>query len=108
MIARHKYRARPVTIDGIRFASKAEGKRYTELKLLERAGEIKALELQPRYPLNVQGTKVGEYRADFTYVETRTGKRVIEDVKGMRTPLYSWKRKHFEIQYGTEITERAA
>jgi hypothetical protein len=37
----NKYRAQPVVIDGIRFASKKEGARYLELKLLERAGKIK-------------------------------------------------------------------
>lgn len=106
---RHKFHATPTVVDGIRFASKAEAKRYGELKLLEKAGEIVDLKLQPKYPLLVGGHKVGSYVADFEYsrVEER-GKvmhRVVEDVKGLPTPLYRWKKKHFEIQYNWRITE---
>ncbi|MDD3747626.1 MAG: DUF1064 domain-containing protein, partial [Anaerostipes sp.] len=42
-----KYGARKTVIDGITFDSKREAKRYQELKLLEQAGEISYLELQP-------------------------------------------------------------
>ncbi len=42
-----KYRAQPTIVDGIRFHSKGEARRYQELRLLERAGEITNLELQP-------------------------------------------------------------
>lgn len=107
----HKYGAIPTTIDGIRFASKAEAKRYGELKLLEKAGEIKDLELQPKFPLLVHARGgglpylVGNYVADFRYREGRKGVLKIEDVKGMKTALYRWKKKHVEAQYGIEITE---
>lgn len=108
----HKYGAKPTTVDGIRFASMAEARRYSELKLLEKAGEIEDLQLQPRYPLYAFSrnekaeVKIGEYRADFQYqfVKEPT-KGVIEDVKGMKTELYRWKKKHFEAQYGITITE---
>lgn len=86
-----KYRAIPVIIDGIRFASKLEGKRYGELKLLERAGHIRNLELQPRFPLIVNGQKICTYVGDFSYFEN--DKRVIEDSKGHRTREYITKRK---------------
>ena len=46
-----KYNNRKITIDRYVFDSVKEGKRYRELKLLESAGEIKNLELQPRYIL---------------------------------------------------------
>lgn len=109
---RHKYGAQPTTIDNIRFASKAEARRYQELKLLEKAGEIRELELQPKFPLFAPGRGnggpyecvcVGHYVADFRYLEGKTLQ--IEDVKGMKTPLYRWKKKHFEAQYGISITE---
>jgi hypothetical protein len=103
----HKYGAKAVVIDGIRFASQAEGRRYGELKMLEKAGEISELQLQPRYGLNAGNNRrvlVGEYRADFFYVD-RDGDPVVEDVKGFKTSLYRWKKKHFEAQYGIEITE---
>jgi hypothetical protein len=109
-----KYRAVPTVVDGVRFASKKEARRYSELKLLEKAGEISELRLQPRYHLTVKGVKLGEYRGDFSYVERadlfqhgdrRGGFFVIEDTKGFRTELYRWKRKHMLAEYGIEIRE---
>jgi hypothetical protein len=101
-----KYRAQPVVIDGIRFPSKGEAKRWGELQLLQRAGQITELERQRRFKLNAEGgQKVGEYVADFCYRERPTMKFVVEDYKGFPTPLYLWKRRHFEAQYGVKITE---
>lgn len=109
---KHKYGAVPQTVDGIRFQSRAEARRYQELRLLEHAGEISELELQPRFPLHapVKGRsnvyeRVGEYRADFRYRSGPFGDLVIEDVKGHPTALYRWKKKHCQIQYGISITE---
>ncbi len=120
----HKYGAKATTVDGIRFASKAEAKRYGELKLLQKAGKIEGLEVQPAYQLRVLLTTgtfkgagkalageyptIGKYVADFRYfrLEAPTG-WVIEDVKGFKTALYRWKKKHVEAQYGIQITEVA-
>ena len=43
-IPKSKYHAQPVEIDGVRFDSQKEARRYSELRLLERAGEIKDLQ----------------------------------------------------------------
>jgi hypothetical protein len=113
-LRRSKYAAVPTTIDGVRFSSKKEAARYLELKMLQKAGEIKGLELQPKFPLYVG--KVGErieradkpvcsYIADFRYREGPTGILRIEDVKGMKTPVYRLKKKMVEAQYGIEIRE---
>jgi dsDNA-binding SOS-regulon protein len=101
----HKYRAVPTVIDGIRFASKKEAKRYAELKMLETAGVIQGLCLQPEYVLYAGDgdTKLGVYRADFEYAEN--GQHIVEDVKGFKTPLYRWKKKHVEAQYGIQVRE---
>lgn len=109
----HKYGAKPTVIDGIRFASLAESRRYQELKLLEKAGKIHDLRLQPEWPLIAKGGgPVGKYRADFEYCTCEGGapnctfsSPVFEDVKGMKTPMYRWKKKHVEAQYGITITE---
>lgn len=114
-----KYGAIRTTVDGIEFASKREAHRYGELKLLQLAGEIHKLRLQPAFDLAVMPLpnrdelpiKIGQYRADFVYCECRRGaqcvgsRTVVEDSKGMRTPLYKWKKKHVEAQYGIEIRE---
>lgn len=110
---RHKYGAVPTVVDGIRFASKAEAKRYQELLLLAKAGEIEMLTLQEEYPLTVNcgaltgGKVIGKYVADFAYFDKRHKRNVVEDVKGFKTPLYRWKKKHVEAQYGISITEVA-
>lgn len=106
---RHKYGAKAVEVDGIRFASKMEAKRYGQLKLLAAGGVIENLVLQPKFPIVIDGTKVCEYRADFSYFEN--GKRVVEDVKtpGTRTRLYILKSKLVHALYpGVRITEVTA
>jgi len=94
---RSKYRAIPTIIDGIRFASKAEAKRYWELKLLEKAGNIANLTLQPefKFPCGVK------YCGDFRYEEQRKDcmRVVVEDVKGFETAAFRIKAKMFKHHY---------
>lgn len=100
---RNKYRAIKAVVDGITFDSKKEARRYGQLKLLARAGKISELKLQPRFDLIVNGCKCGFYKADFEYIED--GKRVVEDVKGMKTPIYNLKKKLVKAIYGIDIFE---
>ena len=86
-----KFRAKATHCDGHRFASKAEARRYGELRSLQQAGVISHLELQPSFPLIVGGVVVCTYRGDFRYLEN--GKSVTEDVKGFATAEYKLKRK---------------
>ena len=98
-----KYGNKKVLIDGIKFDSIAEGNRYKELKLMQRAGTIKELELQPKFLLQESFKKNGktykkiEYIADFKYIEN--GKVIIEDVKGKETEVFKLKHKLFEYKY---------
>jgi uncharacterized protein DUF1064 len=99
-----KYRNVPSVVDGIRFASKREAHRYCELKMLEKAGEIGALKLQPRYPLTVNGLHVCTYVGDFEYFANWEWPRVVtEDSKGVRTKDFIIKAKLFHALYGREI-----
>lgn len=96
-MGRSKYRNVRTEVDGITFDSRAEAKRYQELKILERVGEITNLDLQPRYDCWVNGKKVCTYVADFRYMTDRC--QTIEDVKGMKTPVYKLKKKLVEACY---------
>jgi hypothetical protein len=98
-----KYKAIRTTIDGHTFASKAEANRYQHLKLLEKAGQITNLSLQPRYALDVGGVHICNYIADFRYWDE--GGRVVEDVKGVRTPVYKLKKKLMLACHGIVIKE---
>ena len=91
---RSKYNNKITTYDGFRFDSKKEAQRYFELKMLQLAGEISVLELQPVIPLLVNGQWIGKYIGDFSY-RNKDNERVIEDVKSpaTRTPIYNLKKK---------------
>lgn len=91
---RTKYNNKITTVDGFTFDSKKEASRYFELKMLQRAGELSNLELQPRIPLMVNGVKIGAYVGDFRY-QTKSGDLVVEDVKSpvTKTPVYNLKKK---------------
>lgn len=113
-MSKHKYNAQKVTVDiggeQVKFDSKAESFRYQELVLLQRAGEISELELQPEFVLqesfrhNAKAHRAIKYRADFGYRED--GARVVEDVKGKTTGEYQIKKKLFLRRYGDELVFR--
>jgi hypothetical protein len=101
-----KYRNRKTIYQGIEFDSQKEERRYQELQLLERAGEIRYLERQPRYDFVIKGKKLKHYyKADFRYEVVRTGQVVTEDVKGYRTRDYRLKKELVEALYDIEIIE---
>ena len=98
-----KYGNIRTVIDGIKFASKAEAVHYILLRERQRQGEISKLEMQPKFPITLKGHPICNYIADFRYCEA--GVTVIEDVKGVRTPVYRLKKKLTEAAYGIKITE---
>ena len=99
----NKYRNQKTQMDMYVFDSAKEAQRYRELTLLERAGEISNLELQPRFLLQESFKKNGktyrkiEYIADFKYIEK--DKTIVEDVKGLQTDVFKIKHKLFEKKY---------
>ena len=76
------------------------------MSLLQRAGIIGTITLQPKFPLIVEGQKICTYIADFSYYDNESGRLVVEDVKGVKTPTYRIKNKLFHALYkGLRITE---
>ena len=100
-----KYHNIKASYEGITFDSRKEAHRYQELLWMERAGLIRNIELQPRYDLIVNSQKIGFYKADFRYEMVDTGEAVVEDVKGVRTPIYVMKCKLVKALYGIDIVE---
>lgn len=102
---KRKYGEIKTKLDNIVFASKAEAARYAQLKLLERAGQISGLSVQPKFEIVVEGVRVTTYIADFSYTEN--GKEVVEDVKSKatRTRLYMLKKKLLKATWGIEVRE---
>lgn len=122
----NKYGADKVVIDGIRFDSKREARRYQDLFLLLKAGEISDLRMQVKYQLipaqrepDCIGPKGGRkpgrviekecsYIADFSYVD-KEGNQVVEDVKGYKDgqayALFTIKRKLMLWIHGIRVKE---
>ena len=103
-----KYHNKKTFIDGIKFDSKLEAERYAQLKILERAGVIRDLELQPSFELLPSFRKNGKtwrktvYKADFRYILADGDRIIIEDVKGSTaviTDVFRLKQKLFEYKY---------
>ena len=124
----NKYGNKKVIIGSEVFDSKREAMRYQELKLLEKCGAIRGLKRQVVYELipaqreestrvYTKGRKKGQpiegkiiekaiaYIADFVYIDSDTGKEVVEDAKGMRTRDYIIKRKLMLYIHGIKIQE---
>ncbi len=101
-----KYGAVKTVVDGITFDSKKEAARYQVLKAMQAARLIRDLELQPKFDLHAtNGAKVCQYRADFFYLDTESLAAVIEDCKGIKTPMYRLKKKWLKAEYGIDIVE---
>jgi hypothetical protein len=102
---KRKYRNKKVMVNGIKFDSVKEAKRYIMLKKKLLTGEIIYLKLQPEFVLQEGFRKDGKwhraikYRADFRYQVAVTGETVIEDTKGYRTEVFNIKLKMFESRY---------
>jgi hypothetical protein len=102
-----KYNAKKTEVDGIVFDSVGESKRYLELKVLERIGDISDLKLQQSHKLFVGDVLICTYRSDFEYLN-KQGDVVIEDFKGVRTPEYKIKRNLMLALKGVTIYETGA
>ena len=116
-----KFHNEPVTVDGVRYDSKNEMRRFNFLKLMEKAGEISNLRYHVKYTLFPKGTvdvrrfpdgtemelkrydREHWYEADFVYV-TKDGKEIVEDFKGFETDTFKEKRDILKKLHGIEIT----
>lgn len=107
----NKFSAKKTSVNGIKFDSKAEARRYGDLALLEKAGHIKDLKLQVPYILAPRVKFEGaprakpalKYVADFAYVETDTGRAIVEDCKGVLTEGFQIKRHLMLSVHGIDI-----
>ncbi|HYE77967.1 MAG TPA: DUF1064 domain-containing protein [bacterium] len=102
---KRKYRNEPITFEGFTFDSKKELRRWLDLREQQRAGQVKGLQRQVSFPIEVNGHLVCEYVADFVYV--RDGVFVVEDVKSEVTrkqPVYRLKAK-LMAALGMPVTE---
>ena len=109
---RSKYGNKKEEVDGITFDSKAEARRYFDLRIRQDIGEIALLRRQVPFVL-IKGQRWSDgkkhrdtvYKADFVYVDCETGEMVVEDVKGFRTDVFKLKKELMKDIYGIEVRE---
>ena len=105
---RPKYHNRKVEIDGYKFDSLKESRRYLELLLMLKAGEIRDFKVHPQYDFWVNSKWVGSYRADFSYKNRQSFDVIVEDVKSTATKrARDWplRRNLMRAIYGIEVIE---
>lgn len=99
---RQKYNAKPTMVDGLRFASTAEARRWSELRFCEMARTISKLQRQVPFVLYTRtGAPLHKIVVDFVYVEN--DKTIAEDVKGVITDLARAKLNHLAADYDVEV-----
>jgi len=100
----NKFRNEITESDGLRFDSKGEAERWSDLTILQAIGRISGLQRQVAYRLEVNEILICTYKADFVYVQD--GVLVVEDFKGGKgTPAYLLKKKLMFALHGIVILE---
>jgi hypothetical protein len=102
-----KYGNRKTELDGMMFDSRKEAQRWAELQWMERGRLISGIERQVVFEIIPKTDKYRavKYVADFVYIDAKTGEKVVEDCKGMRTDVYLLKKKLMYWKFGIDIKE---
>ena len=103
-VKRNKYGAKRTLVDGIRFDSAKEARRWTELKY---DPTIFGLQRQPVFQIVVNGVHICDYRADFAFMRRPSSQIIVEDVKSKatKTAVYQLKKKLMLACHGIEVRE---
>lgn len=108
-----KYRNKPCQVGAEKYRSQRERDRHQALLMMQRTGRIADLKREVPYELAPGVKIIGEkrkrpavrYVADFLYRDMRTGSLVIEDAKGVQTPLYRLKKHLMKTVHGIDVVE---
>lgn len=108
-----KYHNKPCQVGAEKYRSQREAKRHQDLLLLQRAGHIAGLTREVPFVIapavRIEGEKRARpavrYVADFLYSDARTGRIVVEDAKGMQTPVYRLKKHLLATVYNIHVRE---
>ena len=109
MYKKNKYNNKITELDGIKFHSRKEAARYSQLKLYEKGKLISDLRLQVKYELipklviNGKSERAISYVADFVYFDTVNNVEVVEDVKGLMTDVFKIKYRLMKQIHNIDI-----
>ena len=99
--SRLKYNNVKKEVDGKKFDSTKESKRYLELKSMVERGEISELHEQVKFTFAHNGVKICSYIADFTY--NKDGKEVQEFLRSTQQRIKELKEQLQEIDNVMEV-----
>ena len=107
-----KYGNKPCQVGAEKYRSQRERDRHQALLLLQRAGMIAGLTREVPFLLaqsvRIEGEKRArpavKYVADFIY-STADGRQVVEDAKGVQTPVYRLKKHLMATVHGISVRE---
>lgn len=100
---RHKYRAVPTTVDGVRYDSKLESRYAQKLEMAKKSGEL--LFYLRQVPIALPGNTT--YRVDFLEFwapkEGEPGEVIFTDCKGMETETFRLKARQLKEIYPFDL-----
>lgn len=111
MYKKQKYNNKITVVDNIKFHSRKESLRYSQLKLYEKGELIANLRLQvayeliPKLVINGKTERAIKYVADFVYTDTVNNREIVEDCKGFKTDIYKLKYRLMKHVHGIDIKE---
>ena len=104
---KNKYRNKKCYYNNIKFDSMKERDRYIFLNRARNIGQIIDLETHVKYPIHMDGKLICKYIADFVYKKqdpaTKEWVIVVEDVKGVETPIFRLKRRMMQVVWGVDV-----
>lgn len=95
----NKYGNKKIEYEGLKYDSKGEAGLASEINLLIKAKQLKAVERQVTFPLYAKnGTKICNHRVDFV-VTLPDGEKQAWEYKGFATQEWKFKRDMFVDNY---------
>lgn len=91
-----------IVVDGISFKNPLQANRYSELKALERDGQIADLKYNAPFPLRVNNRYICTYRPTLSYKQN--GRTVLLEMD-WPTDEYLVKKELVKALYGLDIIE---
>lgn len=108
-----KYRSKPCSVGDEKYRSQRERDRHQQLLLMQRAGHIAGLIREVTFTLangvRIEGEKRARpalrYIADFVYSDIKLGRIIVEDAKGVQTPVYRVKKHLMKSVHNIDVRE---
>lgn len=100
---KNKYNNLLTEYKGVKYHSRLEARYAALLDIREKAKEVENIKRQEKFPLEVNGEKIGTYIADFSFFDKAQKVNRVVDIKGVETDLFKIKKKLVKAIYGIDI-----